>query len=112
EALKRAAVNGKYEMLLRQIKVAEDRDTYGDFSDYGPYDGTDYAGHADLPKGHWVYVAPYWYIWRDLKATPKVKRNWGPEQATGPPDTEMAGDIVTAWASRTPDEQDEWLLLE
>ncbi len=24
----------------------------------------------------------------------------------------MAGDIVTAWASRTPDGQDEWLLME
>ena len=38
-------------------------------------------------------------------------RAWGPEQATGKPDTLMAGDIVTAWASATPDEQDEWLLL-
>ncbi len=35
----------------------------------------------------------------------------GPEQATGEPDTLVAGDWQTAWASRTPDEQDEWLLL-
>src|SRR5262249_18595929 len=51
-------------------------------------------------------------IWRDLKAVPQPKRDWGPEQATGPPDTDMAGDFGTAWASRTPDDQDEWLLLE
>jgi hypothetical protein len=36
-------------------------------------------------------------------------RGWGPEQATGPPDTEQAGDYPTAWASREPDGGDEWL---
>jgi hypothetical protein len=112
ESFKKAMVNGKYQTLLRQFKVADDKDNYGDFSDYGSYSGTDYAGYSDLPKGYWVYVAPYWYIWRDLKATPKQNRNWGPEQVTGPPDTNEAGDVVTAWASRTPDDQDEWLLLE
>ncbi len=39
------------------------------------------------------------------------KRSWGPEQAIGEPDTDGAGDIVTAWASLTPDDDDEWLLL-
>lgn len=38
-------------------------------------------------------------------------RSWGCEQAAGKPDTEGAGDITTAWASATPDEQDEWLEL-
>ena len=41
-----------------------------------------------------------------------AKRNWGPEQATGAPDTQGPGDIVTAWASLTQDAQPEWLLLE
>lgn len=111
-ALKTAAVNGKYEMLLRQIKVPEDVDNYSEFNDYGLYQGTSYAGQNDLPPGYWVYVEPYWYIWRDLAGTPKAKRPWGPEQATGAPDTDRAGDIQTAWASRTPDGQDEWLMLE
>ena len=44
--------------------------------------------------------------------TPEKKRSWGPEQATGEPDTKSAGDHSTAWASKTQDEQDEWLLLE
>jgi hypothetical protein len=111
-SLKKASVEGKYQMLLRQFKVANDRDAYGDFSDYGLYQGTSYAGFDDLPKGYWVYVAPYWYIWREQKADVKAKRDWGPEQATGEPDTKEAGDIVTAWASQTPDGRDEWLLLE
>src|SRR5438552_2365475 len=41
-----------------------------------------------------------------------AKRGWGPEQATGAPDTPLAGDYTTAWASATPDGQDEWLELE
>ncbi len=43
---------------------------------------------------------------------PGPKQNWGPEQATGAPDTPAAGDQVTAWASATPDNQAEWLLLQ
>src|SRR5207248_7518734 len=49
-SLKKATAAGKYQMLLRQIKVADDKDNYGDFSDYGLYGGTDYAGYSDLPK--------------------------------------------------------------
>jgi len=113
ESLRKATINGKYEMLLRQIKVEKDAEQYQDVHDLGSQDRREYAGHADLPRGHWVYVAPYWYIWRDLKATPKPRRNWGPEQAAGPPDTwPLFGDRVTAWASLTEDGQDEWLLLE
>lgn len=39
-------------------------------------------------------------------------RSWGVEQATGRPNTAYAGDQATAWASATPDEQDEWLELK
>ncbi|NLX94679.1 MAG: hypothetical protein GXY83_00745 [Rhodopirellula sp.] len=38
-------------------------------------------------------------------------RAWGVEQATGSPDTNGFGDLYTAWASQTPDVQQEWLLL-
>jgi hypothetical protein len=112
DLLKKAAADGKYAMLLRQIKVEDDQKTYKDFHDLGFRDRRQYGGHNDLPKGWWVYAHPYWYIWRDLAATPKPNRNWGPEQATGEPNTNMAGDIATAWASRSPDDEDEWLLLE
>ncbi len=36
---------------------------------------------------------------------------WGAEQATGLPNTPVSGDLPTAWASLTEDDQDEWLLL-
>jgi hypothetical protein len=112
ESLEKARVDGKYAMLLQQIKVEKDYDKYGAFRDVGRRATMDYAGFAGLPAGDWVYVYPYWYIWRDLAEKPAPKRGWGPEQATGPPDTPAAGDFTSAWASLTPDGQDEWLLLE
>ncbi len=111
-ALKKARVNGKYAMLLRQFKVEKDAEQYKDFSDVGQRDVREYAGQTELPKGYWVYVYPYWYIWRDLTTVTKAKRNWGPEQATGEPDALEGGDNVNAWASLSADGQDEWLLLE
>ena len=112
KALRKARVDGQYAMLVRQFKAPEDAAKYGDFRDLGQRDQKEYAGLKDLPKGYWVYVYPYWYIWRDRTAENRPKRAWGPEQATGEPDTHMAGDIQTAWASLTPDGQDEWLMLE
>lgn len=43
---------------------------------------------------------------------PGAKRSWGPEQAAGAPDTLVAGDQSTAWASRSPDDSEEWLICE
>lgn len=61
-----------------------------------------------VPKtGNWpfdIYDEP-------VKAKAKTGRRWGPEQATGKPNTPVAGDRPTAWASLTEDGQDEWLEL-
>lgn len=47
-----------------------------------------------------------------VEVTKELAANWSPEQATGAPDTSQMGDIVTAWASLSPDSQDEWLDVE
>jgi hypothetical protein len=114
EAYTKARGNGKYAMLLGQIKVERDHGTFKDFAEAGLIQRREgrYAGYNNLPAGYWVYVYPYWYIWRDLTAIPTPKQGWGPEQATGAPDTPASGDFGTAWASLTPDAQNEWLLLE
>jgi hypothetical protein len=39
-------------------------------------------------------------------------RGWDTDQVLGPPNTQGAGDISTAWASQSQDGQEEWLLLE
>ena len=61
--LQKASVGGKYTKLLSVINVPSDKDAFGEFKDYGPYQGTEWAGYSGLPKGNWVYVYPYWYIW-------------------------------------------------
>ena len=38
-----------------------------------------------------------------------LDRSWGPEQVVGQANTDRAGDISTAWASRQPDGGEEWL---
>lgn len=44
-------------------------------------------------------------------AAQDARRAWGPEQALGAPDTPLAGDRETAWASETEDDGPEWLAL-
>lgn len=119
QALQRATLQGKYRTLLAVISVPQDRDTYGDFNDYGFSNTPSWGGYSGLPPAYWVYVAPHWYLWQEqaqegsyTAPSGSPGRSWGPEQATGEPDTEGSGDLVTAWASRTQDEQDEWLELE
>ena len=109
ESLKTARVGGKYAMLLAQIEVPGDRAKYGDFNDLGFSNAPERAGFKDLPTGYCVYVAPYWYIWRDVLQS---RRSWGPEQVIGEPDTPELGDKQTAWASRSQDNQEEWLIAE
>jgi hypothetical protein len=65
ELLRRASVEGKYAWLLLRIAAPDDRATYGDFRDFGTYRETDYLGHRGVPAGYWVYVHPFWFVWRD-----------------------------------------------
>lgn len=60
--LAKASINGKYSGLLAQFEVPGDRATYGDYNDYGFHAATTYASRQ-CPAGHWVYVAPKWFIW-------------------------------------------------
>jgi hypothetical protein len=48
----------------------------------------------------------------DAKRFRASMRAWGPEQASGAPDTLTAGDQATAWASLAPDGGTEWLQAE
>jgi Ca-activated chloride channel homolog len=63
DLMTKANCSGKYKTLLRQIEVADDQPTYGEFKDFGRWEGHEYKTHQNLPSGYWVYVAPHWYIW-------------------------------------------------
>ena len=79
--LRLAKLDGKYRMLLRQIRVEEPGDDL--IIDRGSRTVTTYRGHKDLPSGYWVYARPYWFIWRDAGAEKRRKLGWSPEQITG-----------------------------
>ena len=79
--------------------------------------------HSD--KTHWAVRAKASSTWASQHISPYATdshfhtsgREWGPEQATGEPNSPdspdgRAGDYRTAWASRTQDGQQEWLLLK
>jgi hypothetical protein len=106
----RASIGGKYSGLLHTVAAPEDQATYGEVYDYGFWSGTTYKSATDLKPGYWVYLHPNWYVWKAV-ASKMAGRAWGPEQATGEPNTFEAGDLRTAWASLGEDDQDEWLLL-
>ena len=65
-----AHVWGKYRTLLRKLTIPEDVETYARFHDFGLWNGTEWRNHKGLPPGHWVYVYPHWYIWRDCVRQP------------------------------------------
>jgi len=71
EALQKASVDGKYRNLLAKVAAPDDRNSYGEFRDYGRWNGTSYMGDQSIPQGYWVYVWPYWYVWGDAVSAPK-----------------------------------------
>lgn len=74
---------GKYSGLLRQLAIPEDEAQYGKCRDYGPWNGSEYKGHTNLPAGaFWTYSAPNWYVWA---------RRGASAAAAGCPDSTFAG---------------------
>ncbi len=61
-----ASVRGKYAKLEKAVICPQDREEYGLFNDWGYWAESGlYCGHRVTP-GYWVYLYPYWYIWRVL----------------------------------------------
>jgi hypothetical protein len=89
-----AKMNGKYRNLLRVLWVPEDRERYGPVHEFGLWTEGDYHGHGGIPRGYLVYIYPHWFLWGE-----RVERRWGPEQATGAPDTDFSQDDLrpNAW---------------
>ena len=71
--LRKASMNGKYGHLLRTVYVPGDRLNYDAFMDFGYWNGGYYAGETSLQAGHWVYVHPRWFVWRDGPTTARLE---------------------------------------
>jgi hypothetical protein len=59
------SANGKYDDLKKTLYVPDDENRFGSFYDWGYRTTTSYAGFRNIPRGYWVYAAPYWYIWEE-----------------------------------------------
>ena len=57
-----ASANGNYFNLQQILTCAADRNSYGEFSDYGYWGGGPWCGQTG-EAGYWVYVYPNWYVW-------------------------------------------------
>jgi len=57
-----ASADGRYKNLLGRIEVPGDLASYGKHRNWGSPRQTVYLGYTELPRGYWVYVAPYCYI--------------------------------------------------
>ena len=60
-----ASVDRKYRHLLHVIHAPADQNVYTGQKDFGFWNGHTYATQENLKPGHWVYLYPRWYIWRD-----------------------------------------------
>lgn len=57
--------NGKYSELIYILMAPGDVQTYGPFSDYGYWSGGSWGGVSNNPGGYWVYVEPYWLVYKN-----------------------------------------------
>ncbi len=74
DIIEKGNVNGKYTDLFYVLKVPEDKGSYGAFSDYGWWKGGSWAGVKDTPAGYWVYVEPYWLVFKNSSQTGETER--------------------------------------
>ncbi|MCP4134305.1 MAG: hypothetical protein GY754_25245 [bacterium] len=59
----RASVNGKYAHLIQMLHCPADKGTYKNYTEYGYWSGGSWCGTKGK-GGYWVWVKPYWYIWK------------------------------------------------
>jgi hypothetical protein len=65
--IEKGSSNGRYRELLHVLHVPQDKANYNDFTDYGYSATGSWGGYNNLQFGHWVYVHPRWFIWKELK---------------------------------------------
>ncbi len=51
-------------LILYILSAPEDEATYGSFKDYGYWGGGSWGGIIHNPRGFWVYVSPYWLVFK------------------------------------------------
>ena len=78
-----ASANRKYSELVQQFNCPADQAGYGEYTDYGYWEGGFHCGQEGKP-GYWVWVKPTWFVWEQ-------KRNQAEIQQEESPSTEESG---------------------
>lgn len=60
-----ANANGRYSGLLQVVNCPSDSAAYGNYREWGHWTGTTYC-NQNVQSGYWVWVAPNWYIWKNV----------------------------------------------
>lgn len=63
-AERRASKDGGYQTLLRRFRAEYDYLDTPPLYEAGYQEVTLFGQHQGLPNGYWVYLYPYWYIWK------------------------------------------------
>jgi hypothetical protein len=63
-----ASGNGKYVDLKQTLECSRDKNTYGEYYDYGYWSGGAWCGQQGK-SGYWVYQYPKWYVWSQKAST-------------------------------------------
>lgn len=56
------SAGGKYENLIQVLPCPSDKAKYGEFNDYGYWEGGSWCGQSGR-SGYWVWASPKWYVW-------------------------------------------------
>jgi hypothetical protein len=83
----KAAVNGRYETILKTFSVPADKGRYGDLYELGYQNKATYGTNRNLPTGYWVYAYPYWYIWKTNTDDTGATLDYGKASVRGKYDT-------------------------
>ncbi|MEM8778124.1 MAG: hypothetical protein AAGF26_04480 [Cyanobacteria bacterium P01_G01_bin.49] len=60
-----SSANDKYHNLSQMLNCPQDQGQYGNFYDYGYWQGGSWCGQTGEP-GYWVWANPNWYVWQDM----------------------------------------------
>ena len=61
-----ASAYDKYKGLIHILFMPDDEAAFGNYYDWGFWEGYNYGDYNDLTPGYWVYSAPNWYVWADV----------------------------------------------
>lgn len=111
ERLHRASLGGELSLLLHQFEPAAPPDR--PFLYEGFQTRASLGAQENLSPGYWVYVAPYWCVWKYRGGGPRPGlAPWSPDNLVGEPAEQPLANGIDQWAPAAGVDERPWLLVE